>query len=250
MKKLLLIGVCCAVLLCSCSKFIVIGNKCTGEYKDVEQYMRGQVKSKIEDLVLIDTIHIDEYSYKDSFGLDGAIFWEGKEKDVPAHNILYYRAYSVELESYIFLRWNDERNSMFYTMIENYNNDTEKESALSIVQGIEAFCTVQEIEYNKYEYTGNDINQAYILTKGYYDSVKSEYYDPFNMSQSQLYITLTLDINEDELRLRSNDVQTIVDGGEYGISLIIITNDNLQVVFYRGGEPMLNMSNGMSTYFN
>lgn len=240
-------------LMSSCIS-ISVGDQGTGEITDVKKHLSSKIKGDVTDIELIDTVHYDEYKHTDSFGMDGAVFWQGKEKTIPAHNVLYYRGFSKTLDSFVFIRWNDDRNNKTYSIIQNYEIDKEKKSARNILESLQKLYSKDKIEianikYSKFEDECNDLDSTYILDKDFYNRFSTEYYDPFGQSQNPLHIEVSAELDIDYLYLIQNSITEIMDKNEYGISLHITTNDGSSVVFYRGGRPLLTGNDGFSTYF-
>jgi hypothetical protein len=215
-----------------------------GELDDVARYMNSRVGHEIKNVELFHYELHAEREETPELNLDGTVFWEGRTRSIPELEIRYFRGYSEELQSYVFLQWNDKQNNQNYSMPNNFNIEDEKRSAEIILEELDEILR---------ENSGSRIQTVFEKFGGFSDSSEAVYRLPANhfdnsdffwlTTPSPLHIMAFIDIDLHTLFIIKNDILKLVDWEErreYTITLHLITEENEQVTFARNTEPMLN----------
>lgn len=217
---------------------MVEGNR-MGQIEDVEKYMNKQTKDKVTDLSVIQVSTVGEYVKTNEIVIDGTTFYDGKDEVIPEHQVKTFRAFSSKLDSYVYLIYSEETNQ--YTMILNYDNDDEKESAKELTAGIQDIMesnsiSIDSLEYSKFNNQSEDLNQVYKLSDQYESSLYR--------SHSRLWLMLRVDASTEDIRLIKDKIQSSIDGIEHHFSMEIITSDGRHITFYKDGIPLIMESDG------
>jgi hypothetical protein len=240
-----------SIIVVSCAP-VGSGFKGTGKIADVQNFLNKQTNGKVTDIELIHTIYVDEWIWDNKISFDGAVFWEGVTKPIPAHNILFFRAYSLDLESYIFLQFNDREDTKSYYTLTNYNPkwieqekaDVKKMSArtkdILSGEGVEIFN-----EYYKKFIEEDDLDNIYKQPKEFFEDlfaddfyVKYENYITLQTTY-QLWIIIETNIETylyfKDFKIFQKAMAEVFDDIEnYGISISLRFINGEEITFYKG----------------
>lgn len=239
-KRIWIIGLFILLSLLCISCGISDGNDSKGVTSNASNYFNKQIGDKLTDVELIDTVHVDEWVHAPEFNLDGATFWKGKTKTIPAHDILYFRGYSSKLDSYVFMRYNDDYNEKDYSLVPNYDIEKEKADAKTLLSETEKILSNKNIRittvfYTKFERNADDIDSVYKLPKEFYQDYPYEKDTLFISSQNILWITIKIDKDIDEItRSAEPELAGAFEKIGYGISMEIVSPRGGSATYYKG----------------
>jgi len=240
------------IVFVSCSP-MGSGFKGTGKISDVQRFLNEQTGGKVTDVELIYTVHVDEWVWNIDISFDGAEFWKGNDKAIPAHDILFFSGYSPELESYIFVQFNDKEDTKSYYTLSNYNLkkiEKEKEDIKNLVTNVTDILSNKGIEvlniyYQKF-IEEDDLNNIYIQPKDFFDEffLANDFYAKnernINFKESyQLWIiiestNIEIETYKDRIEFQKSIISVFDDIENYGISISIYPENGKEIVLYKG----------------
>lgn len=237
--KLIFMIVFVGLIFSSCMS-IQIGNTETGDIDDVERYFYKEIKDKVTDVELIDTVRIEEWEYDSSVSFDGTVFWPGSAKLIPAHDILYYRAFSPKLDSYIFLRFNDRYDAKQYRLSGNSYAENEKYDVKLMVNGTKEILADNNIKiltltYSNYLQETEEWENVNKYSKDYYENYPYGKDDIFN--NSMLWILVTIDNNMSDIIALEQEIGKVFKETKYYLAQMQITSkDNQRVIIRKSSD--------------
>lgn len=218
----------------------------TGDIKDVKSYMNAVIKDKVTDVELIHTEIIPERIERNELVVDGATFYNGKDETIPEHSVQIFRAFSNQLDSYVYLIFNGHTKK--YSLVQNYDVAEEKQGALALTSILKEMMEVIHIpfitlNYCKFDHETLDLNDAYKLSADY----DASHY----VHTGPLWIIIAVDAPANDIRVIKDRVQERIDALEATISVDIKTSDGRTITFYKHGQPLIDDdgTGGLKSYF-
>jgi hypothetical protein len=215
--------------------------------EEMQKYMEKEVGYKLTEFEMTYQKNIEAFTNQPSFVWDATVFWEGEEEFVPEHEILFYRAYCQELETWVFAQWNGRMNDQKATMVENFRKKDEIQSAKILTAYLSGMDGVQRITYSKYGDEYENIEDVYKLPKTWLENklAASQYADPVESNHYRMFIDVYGIQDEQAIRNIQSELQGLVDESEIGISVVFnVSVDKITFIeksppkLSKNGDPM------------
>lgn len=209
-----------------------------GDISNIQREFDLLISDEVEEVKLIDTVHVSKKSISNEISIDGTIFWRGRTKEIPEHEVSYFRGFSPKLDSYVFLRYNYECSGSF-EILDNYDTEEEEAEAEILLNRLqEVFATagikIQTLSYMKYSQEDEDLDSLYKLPKDFYDNYPSDKDSIF--SRNQLLISVSIDKDLSAIRELGDELFNIFEEVGYGISIEIVSNDGYGITIFKGSS--------------
>lgn len=215
-----------------------INNKEAGDIESAESIMKREMKVDISNIELVSHVIVPEKEDQFVLDIDGATIYEGKVKIIPEHEIKHFRAYSEDLESYVFATYNSNKGR--YSYINNYKVKSEKENALKIKEKVlrtmnENNVKVKKIHFNKFSNNNKDLDEVYKIPKDLHDYSLIGY-------TNYLRIVINLESPLKDLERVKDLIYEDVNSVEDYIPVDIITSDEFETVFIYNMKPLISVT--------
>lgn len=222
-----------------------IPRKETGSIGSAESNMKSEMNVDISNIELINHAIMPEKEDQFILDIDGATLYEGKVKVIPEHEVKHFRAYSEDLDSYVFAKYDGNKNR--YSYLNNYRVDSEKENAIKIKSKVldtmnDKGIVVKDVYFNKFRNDNEDLDEVYKVPKDF------NVYPLIDVS-NYLRIVIKLESSLEELKLVKDLIHEDVNSVEDYIPVDIITSDEFETVFIYNMPPLIVISGGMTQEF-